>query len=130
MIRPAAGALAVLLLAGCAVTSTAGASCVGPQVTVTPTTFGAGDRVRVEGEYFFDDCYDGGQPGNPPATRDIEFRLVPSEAGARTFVLTAVDADDDGEVDTTVDIPDDVPAGPARIEGGFGRPADVVVTAP
>jgi hypothetical protein len=129
MIRPAAGTLAVLLLAGCA-SSTAGASCAGPQVSVTPTTFAAGDTVQVEGQWFFDDCYDGGQPGNPPATHDIAFRLVPSGAGARTFPLTTVDADQDGEVDTTVDIPDDVPAGPARIEGGFGRPVDVVVTAP
>jgi hypothetical protein len=129
MIRPAVGTLAVLLLAGCA-SSTAGASCVGPQMTVTPTTVAAGDSVQVEGQWFFDDCYDGGQPGNPPATQDVDLRLVTSGAAARTFVLTTVDADDDGEVHTTVAIPDDVPAGPARIESGIGRPADVVVGAP
>ena len=127
MIRPAAGALAVVLLAGCAPLSSAGASCAGPFVTASPTSFAAGDHVRVAGEFFFDDCYDTGQPGTPPATRGIEFRLVTS--GARTFVLTTVDADDGGELHTTVAIPDDVPAGPARIEGGFGQPADVVVTA-
>jgi hypothetical protein len=130
MTRPAAGALAALLLAGCGVSSTAGASCAGPLVTVTPATFTAGDRVRVEGQFFFDDCYDTGQLGTPPATQDIEFRLVTPGASTRTFVLTTVDADEDGEVDTTVDIPDDVPAGPARIEGAFSQPADVVVTAP
>ena len=130
MIRPAVGALAVLLLAGCSVTSTAGASCAGPLLTVTPTTFAAGDRVRIEGEFFFDDCYDTGQPGTPPATEDIELRLVTSGTPSRTIVLTTVDAHQDGEVHTTVDIPDDVPAGPARIEGGFGRPVDIVVTAP
>jgi hypothetical protein len=128
MIRPAAGVLALLLVAGCA-TSSAGASCAGPNVTVTPATFAAGDRVRIEGEFFFDDCYDTGQPGTPPAIRDIELRLVTPGAATRTFVLATVDADEDGEVDTTVAVPDDVPAGPARIEGGFGRPADVVVTA-
>ncbi len=127
MIRPAAGVLALLLMAGCA-TSSAGASCAGPIVTVTPATFAAGDRVRIEGEFFFDDCYDTGQPGTPPATRDIELRLVTPGAAPRTFVLATVDADEDGEVDTTVAVPDDVPAGPARIEGGFGRPVDVVVT--
>jgi hypothetical protein len=128
MIRPAAGVLALLLMAGCA-TSSAGASCAGPNVTVTPATFAAGDRVRIVGEFFFDDCYDTGQPGTPPAARDIELRLVTAGAAPRTFVLATVDADEDGEVDTTVAVPDDVPAGPARIEGGFGRPADVVVTA-
>jgi hypothetical protein len=128
MIRPAAGVLALLLVAGCA-TSSAGASCVGPNLTVTPATFAAGDHVRIEGEFFFDDCYDTGQPGTPPATRGIELRLVTPGAATRTFVLATVDADEDGEVDMTVAVPDDVPAGPARIEGGFGRPADVVVTA-
>jgi len=128
MIRLAAGVLALLLVAGCA-TSSAGASCVGPNVTVTPATFAAGDPVRIEGEFFFDDCYDTGQPGTPPATRDIELRLVTPGATPRTFVLATVDADEDGGVDTTVAVPDDVPAGPARIEGGFGRPVDVVVTA-
>jgi len=85
--------------------------------------------VRIEGEFFFDDCYDTGQPGTPPATRDIELRLVTPGATPRTFLLATVDADEDGEVHTTVAVPDDVPAGPARIEGGFGRPVDVVVTA-
>lgn len=129
MIRPAAGVLALLLVAGCA-TSSAGASCAGPNVTVTPATFAAGDRVRIEGEFFFDDCYDTGQPGTPPATRDIELRLVTPGASSRAFVLTTVDAARDGSVDTTVAIPDDVPPGPARIEGAFSQPADVVVTAP
>jgi hypothetical protein len=129
MIRPAAGALAVLLVGGCA-SSSAGASCAGPNLTVTPASVAAGDRVRIEGEFFFDECYDTGQPGTPPATRDIELRLVTPGAATRTFRLATVDADDDGEIGTTVDIPDDVPAGPARIEAGTSRPVDVVVTAP
>ena len=123
-------ALAVLLLPGCDLTTGVGASCVGPQVTVTPTTVAAGDRVQVEGQWFFDDCYDSGQPGNPPATQDVALRIVPSGSAARTFDLATVDADENGEVHATVAIPDDVPPGPARIEGAFGRPADVVVTAP
>jgi hypothetical protein len=115
-------------LAGC--DSGAAASCAGPQVTITPTTFAAGQDVRLQGEWFLDDCYDGGQPGTPPATKDVEIRIVPSGAAAQTIVLGTLDADDEGRIDTTLSIPDDVPAGPARIEAGYSAPADVVITAP
>jgi hypothetical protein len=129
MTRCAVAAAAVLLLAGCS-DSGAAASCAGPQTTVTPTTFAAGGEVRVAGEFFLDDCYDTGQTGTPPATQDIEIRLIPSGKGAETFVLTTVDADEDGRIDTSVRVPDDVPPGPARIEAGFGAPAAVEVTGP
>jgi len=123
----AAGALLVLTACG---SPGAAASCVGPQVNVTPTTFAAGDEIRVAGEFFWDDCYDGGQPGTPPATENVVVRLVPAGAAATTFVLTTVDADEDGDIDTAARVPDDVPPGPARIEAGSGRPVTVEVTAP
>jgi hypothetical protein len=127
--RWATSAVAVLLLAGCGSTGAA-ASCTGPQVTVTPATFAAGDEVRVAGDFFWDDCYDGGQAGTPPATRDVEIRLVTSGDAPETLALTTVDADEDGGIDTAVRVPDDVPPGPARIEAGFGEPVTVQVTAP
>jgi hypothetical protein len=125
MIRSAVAAVA-LLLSGCA-SSGAEASCVGPQVTVTPETFSAGDDVRVAGEFFLADCYDTGQTGTPPASKDVEIRLVTPE---NTFVLATVDADEKGDIDAAVTVPDDVPAGPARIETGSGGSVDVEVTSP
>jgi hypothetical protein len=128
--RAAAAVVVPLLgLAACD-SGAAAASCVGPQVTVTPTTFAAGEEVRLQGQWFLDDCYDGGQPGTPPATHDVEIRVVSSGAAARTVVLDTLDADDEGRIDTTLTIPADVPPGPARIEAGESVPADVVVTEP
>jgi hypothetical protein len=122
-------AVTALLLAGCDGTPSAGASCAGPVITVTPSRFAAGDEVRLEGKWLFDDCYDTGQRGTPPATRDVEFRLVPSGDPGRTFLLTTTDAARDGTVDTEVRIPDDVPPGPARVEVPHCLPTPVVVDA-
>jgi hypothetical protein len=129
MTRPAAAAIAAsLLLTGCG-DSGAAAGCVGPQVEATPATLAAGDEVRVTGRWFFDDCYDTGQPGTPPATQDVELRLVTGGDPAQTFVLATVDADGEGRIDTAITLPDDVPAGPARIGPGYGQAADVVIAA-
>jgi hypothetical protein len=122
----AAVAAAALLLAGCS-SPGAAASCAGPFVTVTPDTFAPGEEVRVAGEFFRDDCYDTGQTGTPPASKDVEIRLVTPED---TFVLTTADPDDEGDLDTAVRIPDDVPVGSARIEAGVGARVSVEVTEP
>jgi hypothetical protein len=127
-----AGAVVVLLaLAGCGTTGPGGAaSCAGPAVSVRPTTVAAGNEMRVEGARFFADCYDTGQTGTPPAMRSVEIRLVTTGATHATVVLAVVDAEADGTFATSVQVPDDVPAGLAHIEAGGGEPAVVVVTAP
>jgi hypothetical protein len=126
----AAVAVTGLLLAGCATESGSAASCAAPIVRVTPAAFAPGDEVRVSGGGFFDDCYDTGQPGTPPATQDIEVRLLTTGDPAETFVLATVDADEDGGIEARSRTPDDVPPGPARIGAAFGEPAQVVVTSP
>jgi hypothetical protein len=132
MTRRLAGALAgLLVLAGCGGSTTdAAASCAGPAVTVEPTAFAAGDSVRVEGTRYFDDCYDTGQTGTPPATQDIVVRLTTSGGTPKAFPLATVDAHGDGEFTASVRIPVDVPPGPAHIEAGYADPAEVVVTSP
>ncbi len=129
MNRRAASVVALTLLAGCEEPS-ASASCAGPQVVAAPSTFAPGEEVQVGAGGLFDDCHDTGQPGTPPATQDVEFRLVTSGDDPRTFVLATVDANEDGTVDTAVRIPDDVPPGPARIEAAHGAPVVVEVTVP
>jgi hypothetical protein len=126
-----AAAGAVILLAGCGATTGSGAaaSCVGPTIAVTPSTFAAGDAVRVRGQWLFADCYDTGQRGMPPPLKGVELRLETSGNASTSFLLATVDADPTGRIDVPVRIPVGVPAGNARVATAGGGVAAVVVTA-
>jgi len=57
--RPGAGVVAVLLLAGCSAGSAgAAASCVGPVMTVDPAQARGGDPVTVTVEWLHEGCND------------------------------------------------------------------------
>jgi hypothetical protein len=125
--RIALGAAVVLLAAaGCGGESGAQASCAGPDVRVAPATVAPGDDIRVQARFLFSDCYDTGQTGTPPPSQDVR---VAFRAGDRTSPLATLDAEPDGTIDTTIQVPDDALPGPAQIAVDFAT-AEVRVEPP
>ena len=63
-----------------------------------------GEAFRIYGEGFTTDCYDTGQPGQPPPERGmrIEFRQ-----GGRSWRLASADADERGVLDVRLAVPSD-----------------------
>jgi len=120
---------ALLLLTGCGGTTAVGdtrssASCVAPQLTVTPMTVMVGDPLRVRGEYFFDTCHDtvanGMTPPPPQPRADLTVLL---RQGDRSWTLAeGVDASGSSwSFDRTTTVSTDVSAGAAVVlVAGYG----------
>ncbi|CAN5720681.1 hypothetical protein BH10ACT1_BH10ACT1_06240 [soil metagenome] len=115
----------------------AGASCVGPEVTVSPEVLGPTATLTVEGEYFGTDCYDTGTPPGhedegglgPPAT-DIE---VIFQQGERRIVVARGDADSTYHFEVDVAVPAGLHQGAVTIVATLtvsGDSRDVVVRSP
>ena len=127
-VRGGAAALVGLLLTGCGGGPLAEGGCAGPMVSVSPASAAPGDEVRVRSGNLWSDCYDTGQPGTPPPSRDVAIQFRP--AGSTVSVeLATVDADAQGQVDVPVRIPADTPTGPADVVI-WGASATVEVTGP
>ena len=111
--------VAVLALIGCGGTPSTQGGCTGPMTTLSAGQVVPGGELRVQARFVWADCYDTGQQGTPPPQQDVVIGLWPEGASAGTE-LTTVDADEDGRIDVTVRIPDDVPVGPASLRVGTG----------
>jgi hypothetical protein len=120
--------VAGVLLTGCGGGTSPEAGCAGPMVTVSSATVAAGGEVRVQSGGLWSDCYDTGQPGTPPPSKDVVVRLEP-EGPANAIDLATVDADAEGRIDVTVMIPEAAPVGPAAVVV-WGSSAALEVTAP
>ena len=118
--RPWALLVGALVLAGCQ-GSSAGASCAGATVELSSTTASPGDEVTLTGDNFLTDCYDGGEPGTPPPQQDIGISLAPTAESSPGVPLGTVDADADGHFELTVQVPDDMPTGPALLTAGTAQ---------
>ncbi len=127
-VRGGAAALVGLLLTACDGGPSAEGGCGGPAVSVVPAEAAPGDEVRVRGDHLWSDCYDTGQPGTPPPSKDVAVQFQP--AGSTVSVeLVTVDADAQGRIDVPVRIPADTPPGPADVVI-WGSSATVEVTSP
>ena len=120
------GAVAVVLLSGCGSAGPPAAACAGPEVTLSTSTVVPGQEVRVQAGPLWSDCYDTGQSGTPPPMQDVTIVL---EGEGGTAVLATVDADAQARIDVTVQVPEDLPAGPATLVVG-GAPTPVRVVGP
>jgi hypothetical protein len=49
---------------------------VGPQLTLSVHTARPGDTVLADGKWYAADCYDMGQPGNPPPLTGLDLSVV------------------------------------------------------
>ncbi|MGY2065458.1 hypothetical protein [Blastococcus sp. SYSU DS0619] len=119
--------VALVPLAGCGSgTSTGGGGCAGPAITVSAATVSPGSDLGLTAEHVRAGCNDtGGDPAAP--ARDVPISLVLEGPTGQRYPLGAVDADAQARIETTVRIPEGVPAGPARIEVGQGvLPVEVV----
>lgn len=119
------GVLAGCSSAGCGDDGGA-ASCVAPEVTVSPQSADLGGTVQVSGRYFLDGCAD--TNCSPPAhpLTDIRVTLTPEGAGARE--IGRVDAAGElGTFDVPLRIPVDLPTGPATVTVGSAAPFRVTV---
>jgi hypothetical protein len=158
--RRTAASLAFVVLVTCLVTGlfmpVARASCAGPQLalgvdgaspsapsyeneTMVPTPVGAGDRVTVEGEFFYDGCADaitctagcGAQSCTPNETqtpmREVELTLV---VGSTRTSLGVKDADEQGRIVWDGVVPPGAPAGTATIEAEPRDRTEPVATLP
>jgi hypothetical protein len=68
-------------LAGCGSRSPASqqgsaASCAAPILTLSAHAARAGTTLSAHGEYFAADCYDTGQPGQPPPLTGLQLSVV------------------------------------------------------
>ena len=110
--------VAAVALSGCTAASSLGASSAAPYIELSATTASPGDDVTVTGGAFVTDCYDQGEGGTPPPQHDIGVSVAPKDAAASGVPLGTVDADDDGRFELTVQVPDDMPTGPAIVTAG------------
>jgi hypothetical protein len=121
----------------------ASASCAGPSIDVERgTALAPGGALRVEGRHFVDGCQDTGtcpafgcgacEYDDPPPEpmEDLSLRLV---QGDRSWVLGTADAGtaadgEQGQVIWSVELPEDVRPGPARLlaEGAMGARVRIV----
>lgn len=106
--------------------SAAGADCVGPSLSVTPTSGAPGDTVTLDGQYFGTDCLDQGDVGQPPGSgvlgepgTDIKLYFVQNEVPT---VVATVDA----EADYSFSVPVTVPASAVPGVAAFGTDASVL----
>lgn len=95
-----AAAMFSLSLTACG-SDSGSADCAAPTIELGEAS--AEQQMVIKGKYYFDDCYDTGQQGTPPATQDIEISV--DYDGSSTTVGT-VDAEADGTFTATFDAPD------------------------
>ena len=106
------------------------AQCVGPSITLSPTSGPAGSRVTIFGKDFLGGCNDtslnGVIPPPPPPAKGIGFTFV---QGARSWYLGKVNANKDYSFAFTVTVPRNaiLGSGQFRATGTFPR-ADFQVT--
>jgi len=85
--RPVAGVVAVLLLAGCSASGPgAAASCVGPAVTLDPARARAGEAVTVTVEWLREGCNDHTGADEERALTDVPVSFV--QGGVRVLLGT------------------------------------------
>jgi hypothetical protein len=105
----------------------AAASCVGPQLSVTPAAAHAGDTVRASGEWFAADCFDTGQAGTPPPLTKLLLHVSQRERG--WTVASGVNASGSHYTfDLPIELPSELRPGLATVAVvDHGAPVDVHV---
>jgi hypothetical protein len=103
------------------------ASCVGPQLSVTPAAAHAGDTVRASGEWFAADCYDTGQAGMPPPLTKLLLHV--SQRERSWTVASGVNASGSHYTfDLPIELPSKLRPGIATVAVmGHGAPVEVHV---
>ena len=99
-----------------------GATCLGPEITVTPTRGAPGSAVVVRGRFFFSTCNDTSVNGVPPAPNSPDKGVaIAFVQDGRPTLLRRIDADSDGSFAASVAIPLTAHTGSAQFEAS--RPA-------
>ena len=98
------------------------ASCAAPQLRVDDGRVAAGQQVTVTGRSFFDDCFDQGEEGDPPASRGVKLTL---RQGGEAYDLGAADAQADGTARWRVELPTELRAGRARLGTPTSEPLEL-----
>jgi hypothetical protein len=111
----------------------AGASCVGPSLSIDRATVAVGETVELTGSYFGTGCNDTGGPG-PVLGRPQSFISLRFVQNDTTVPMIDIDADDDYRFVVRVMIPTNAIAGPAKLTaappGALRTPTvDVIITA-
>lgn len=118
--------VAVVLGAVVSVPSPAGASCVGPALSVDRTSVAIGGVLEVRGQWFGTDCNDTGRRGPVlgDPRRGIEIQMTQDGV---TVPLARVDANLDYEFVVRVMVPPTLEAGPATVAAATAVPVVVDV---
>jgi len=143
----AVGATALVITAGVTAGCAAGHStldeqnpapaCAAPFVTVEPAATRPGEQVTVHGSAMIDGCADaigvdehGNQTPNETESPITSIDVV-LNTGDMKRVLATVDADEQGEFEVTVVVPEATPTGSAQIstDVDFTEPAELQVVA-
>ncbi len=128
MLAVALGVLGVGMLIP---TAAAHASCVGPELSVSPTAAAVGESVEVRGRGFGTACNDtsenGETPGRPLGDPDPHIQLRIAQHGL-TIPLARLGANDDYEFAVRVTVPGGMQPGPATIESPTSRGVAIVVS--
>lgn len=110
--------------------SSAHASCVAPEIAVTPTTVVAGGSTTVTGHSFMATCNDVSIDGeSPPKAKPAKVTVGFTQDG-RTVTLAKVTASAKYRIDETVTIPRWAEPGRATIDANGGSAVTVTVAAP
>jgi hypothetical protein len=111
-------------------TAAANASCVGPELSVSPTSAAVGEPVEVRGRGFGTACNDTTENGEtadrPLGDPDPHVQLRIAQHGL-TIPLARLGANDDYEFAVRVTVPGGMQPGPATIESPTSRGVAIVV---
>lgn len=123
---------ATLVLSGCvssdppenSVVATAGhGTCKLPALTVEPTSFKPGDKVKLTGTYFVEGC--GGKEGTKPLTL---VSAVLTDGKGVNLPFVPIDSEgSDGTFERTYQVPKDAAPGTGKITVGQAGPVPVVI---
>jgi hypothetical protein len=127
--RSPAGAAVVLLSAlvssGCAGSGGVAASCVGPQVALTPAEAAVGERVTVTVEWLREGCNDYTGADEERASVDVPVSFV--QGDTRVHLGAVSGTGDRFSATLTATVPADGAAGPAEVVVGDSATADLTV---
>ncbi len=106
--------VAAALVAVVATAVPAAASCVGPEITVSPSTVAPGGLVTVKGRHFGTDCNDTGQAG--PVLGDPQNGIqVSVRVGEAEKLVAVVEAASDYSFEVEVSVPPSLGEGSGQV---------------
>jgi hypothetical protein len=128
--RDGAAAVALIAVTACSTRGQSAASCVGPQLSATPSSAKAGARVHVSGEFFAANCPDTVVNGHTEKWIPLTGLQLDVLQDQQTWtVAKGVNASGSHEsFAVDVALPADLRPGPAAIHvPGYGMPVTLTI---